>query len=255
MHLVSAFGLDRKQCGIISLVGGGGKTTTMFALAGALKTLGRRVLVTTTTNIFRPQKNQYDNIILSDAPDSALFAGIMPGTLTCLAGTVMQGKNKLKSVDPAFLDQLHGNALFDAVIVEADGARRLPIKAPAVYEPVIPSATSLTIGCIGLDALGVPVDDAHVHRPEIFCEVTGARPGEAVSIEHIVRLITASEGLFKGVSGIGRKIVLLNKADTDTLRSQARLISTMLLECSPEVGVVAASMERGKVYEYRRKVP
>ena len=251
MHLLSAFGLDHEQCGIISLVGGGGKTTTMFALAGALKALGRRVLITTTTNIFMPQENQYDDIILSDAPDSTLFTDIMPGTLTCLAGTVMEGKNKLKSVDPAFLDQLHEDAIFDAVIVEADGARRMPIKAPAVYEPVIPSATSLIIGCIGLDALGMPVNSEHVHRPQLFCAATGAELNEEISAVHIVKLIDSPEGLFKGAPPHCKKVVLLNKADTDDSREQARLISIMIAKRSPGVGVSIASMAEGIVYDYR----
>jgi probable selenium-dependent hydroxylase accessory protein YqeC len=187
--LLEAFGISHVERECIALVGAGGKTTTMFALARALKDTGRRVLVTTTTNVFMPQESQYDDIILSDAPADSLFENIRPGTITCLAGNVIEGKNKLKSVDPLFIDYLHEAALFDAVIVEADGARRMPIKAPAVYEPVIPKCTTLTIGCIGLDALGTPVDDDHVHRPQLLCEVTGAQPGEAVNAEHIVRLI------------------------------------------------------------------
>jgi probable selenium-dependent hydroxylase accessory protein YqeC len=251
MALLEAFGISSVERECIALVGGGGKTTTMFAFARALKEEGRRVLVTTTTNIFMPQEDQYDRLILSDAPDAALFANIRPGTVTCLAGTVMEGKKKLKSIDPVFLDHLHTNALFDAVIVEADGARRLPIKAPAEYEPVIPACATLTVGCIGLDALGLPVDEEHVHRPQLLCAATGAQPNEILGVEHIVRLITAPDGLFKGAPGTGRTTVLLNKADTDELRCQARLILEILLERAPGVGVVIASMAQQVVYQYR----
>jgi probable selenium-dependent hydroxylase accessory protein YqeC len=246
--LLEAFGISRVERECIALVGAGGKTTTMFSLARALKDTGRRVLVTTTTNIFMPQENQCDDIILSDAPDDTLFKNIRPGTITCLAGNIIEGKNKLKSVDPIFIDHLHGTGFFDAVIVEADGARRMSIKAPAVYEPVIPKCTTLTIGCIGLDALGTSVDDDHVHRLELFCEVTGAHPGQAVNVEHIVRLISASNGLFKGAPETGRTMVLLNKADEDELYDQAHLISAMLGERALEVGVVVASMAQGRVY-------
>lgn len=251
MTLLEAFGINRIERECVVLVGGGGKTTTMFALARALKDAGGRVLVTTTTNIFMPRENQYDKIILSDAPDDTLFVNIRPGTLTCLAGTVMAGKNKLKSIDPVFLNHLHENALFDAVIVEADGARRMPIKAPAVYEPVIPACATLTIGCIGLDALGVPVDAEHVHRPQLFCAATVAQPNEIIAVDHIVRLITAPYGLFKGSPVAARRTVLLNKADTDELRAQACLISAMLSERAPNVGVVIAAMTKEIIYEHR----
>ena len=39
---------------VVSLVGGGGKSTLMYFLAQTCAKQGRRVLVTTTTNIFRP---------------------------------------------------------------------------------------------------------------------------------------------------------------------------------------------------------
>jgi len=249
MVLLEAFGLSLVERECVALVGGGGKTTTMFALSRVLKGSGKRVLVTTTTNIFMPQENQYDDIILSDAPDIAMFENIRPGTLTCLAGTIIEGKNKLKSIAPAFIDHLHETALFDVILVEADGARRMPIKAPAAYEPVIPECTTGTIGCIGLEALGAPVDEVHVHRPEFFCELTGARPNGHITIEHIVRLVTASNGLFKGVPSTCRKIVLLNKADENGLRAQARLISARLAESASGIGVVVASMAQERVYE------
>ena len=41
---------------IISLVGGGGKTTTMFGLAERFAAEGKKVLVTTTTHIRRPER-------------------------------------------------------------------------------------------------------------------------------------------------------------------------------------------------------
>ena len=46
-----ALGIDPAQAAQYSLVGGGGKTTAMFRLAHELKALGKKVLVTTTTNI------------------------------------------------------------------------------------------------------------------------------------------------------------------------------------------------------------
>lgn len=250
MTLLEAFGISRVEPECIALAGGGGKTTTMFALARSLKASGARVLVTTTTNIFMPHPDQYDRLLLSDEPDIGDLDGVQAGTLFCLAGAPVEGKNKLKSVAPAFLEQVYARGCFDALIVEADGARRLPVKAPAGYEPVIPACATLVLGCIGMDALGTPIDEEHVHRAQLFCEVTGARPGEPVGSEHIVRLAGAAHGLFKGAPDTARRTVLLNKADTDELRRQACLLADRIAAAVPGVSVAVASMEQTSIHEY-----
>lgn len=60
----------------------------------------------------------------------------------------------MKGIHPSWIPALAQS--WDFVLVEADGSRRLPVKAPAVYEPVIPPGTDLVVGVIGLDALAVP---------------------------------------------------------------------------------------------------
>lgn len=40
------------------------------------------------------------------------------------------------------------------ILVEADGAKRLPLKVPAEHEPVIPSQTGHVVSVYGLDAIG-----------------------------------------------------------------------------------------------------
>jgi probable selenium-dependent hydroxylase accessory protein YqeC len=252
MDVLTAFGISLDRCECIALVGGGGKTTTMFALARALKHSGGRVLVTTTTNIFMPDQNQYDRLLLSDAPDIAALDEIPSHTIFCLAGERMEGKNKLKSIAPDFLAQVHERRFFDALIAEADGARRLPIKAPAVYEPVIPPCATLVIGCIGLDALGTPVDEDHVHRTQLFCDITGARLHEPVEQDHIVRLISAPNGLFKGAPAAARKTLLLNKADTDEMRQQAHRLADTIADTDAAVSVVIASMAQATIHHHRQ---
>ncbi len=141
---------------VVSFVGGGGKTTAMFRLAHELKALGKKVLVTTTTNIAEPEPGQCDMLMLEGCPDTALFTDVKPGMVVCLGGGLKNAGEvcKVQSVDPAFIDELCAKRLFDFILVEADGAKRKPIKAPADYEPVIPKSTTAVIGVIGLDCLG-----------------------------------------------------------------------------------------------------
>ena len=227
-NLLDAFGIQHNRHELISLVGGGGKTTAMFALAQALKSLHKRVLVTTTTNIFYPAKDECDSVIVSEAPDANMFHGVSGGTITVLGGTVVSDR-KLAGVAKGFIEKLHQERLFDGILVECDGSKRKPIKAAAHYEPIVPDNTTRTIGVIGLDAVGQPIDEEHVHRAEIFSAVVGRGLGETLDVQAVVELIASPRGLFKGVPETSPRYVLLNKADTGERRDHAAAIVAGLL--------------------------
>ncbi len=230
MHnLLDAFDIQQNGHELISLVGAGGKTTTMFALAQALKSLHKRVLVTTTTNIFYPGKDECDGVIVNEAPAADLFHALPGGTVTVLGGTVVN-KRKLAGVDKGYVEKLHREGLFDCILVECDGSKRKPIKAAAHYEPVVPDNTTKTIGVIGLDAVGQPIDEAHVHRANIFSRVVGRSLGELLDAQAVVELIASPQGLFKGVPETSPRYVLLNKADTGERRDCAEAITEGLLQ-------------------------
>lgn len=213
MNLLESFDIHPGGHELISLVGAGGKTTTMFALAQALKALKKRVLVTTTTNIFYPDRKECDRVIVSEAAGAGIFDAVSPGSVTVLGKGVIE-ERKLTGVDKEFVEQLHEESIFDFILVECDGSKRKPIKAPAHYEPLVPDNTMKTIGVIGLDALGDPIDEAHVHRAQIFCSVVGRGLGDRLDPEAVVNLIVSPRGLFQGVPERSTKYVLLNKADT-----------------------------------------
>src|SRR5437879_13407355 len=50
---------------LISIVGAGGKTTTMYTLASELAQRGNRVITTTTTNIYFPKQDETDTLIVA----------------------------------------------------------------------------------------------------------------------------------------------------------------------------------------------
>ncbi len=103
----------------------------------------------------------------------------------------------------------------DACIVnEADGSRTRPFKAPAAHEPVIPSETTLVVPLVGADVFGMPLDDDHVHRPELVAALSGAPPGAPVTPEVVARVLAHPEGGRKGVPPGARVVVLINKVET-----------------------------------------
>lgn len=248
MDIIRAFGIDINKKERISFVGGGGKTTTMFALAQALKKKGCRVLVTTTTHIFYPGKDQYDLMVMNPAPSLEMFKDVMPAEVVCLGGGLIRETKKVKSVSSAFLDTLFTSGVFDYILVEADGAKGKPIKAPAEDEPVVPALTTLVVGVVGMDACGRAAKDDTVFRLERFCDVTNISEGEIVTEKTIANLIKHDCGLFKNAPASALKAVLLNKAESLDLRKKCETIAGLV---STEAGIVltvSASMNQEKIY-------
>ena len=121
--------------GVTALIGGGGKTTLMYTMAEELRRRGT-VLVTTSTHIQRPE--QYPTLLTADA--AAVTAALTTHGVVCVAGETAEGK----LCAPALSFELLA-ALADFVLVEADGSKRLPQKAHAPHEPVIPPNACRTV--------------------------------------------------------------------------------------------------------------
>ena len=173
---------------IVAIYGAGGKTSLMDRLGKELASQGKRVILTTTTKIYKPR--EYPSIIGSEFnPVAASLEAALALRSTVVLGREVNAEGKLTGIDPdwprAFLD---GN-FCDAVLVEADGAAHKPIKGYAVHEPVFPRSATLLIPVLGYDALGSPVDGDHIHRVEAFCKLTGARPGERVTVHHFLAVM------------------------------------------------------------------
>ena len=87
--------------------------------------------------------------------------------------------------------------------MEADGSKRLPAKAHAAWEPVLPPERNRTVCVFGASALGQPIQDA-AHRPELYASLAEVSP-EAVITPAIAARVLAKEGNFD--------ILFINQAD------------------------------------------
>jgi probable selenium-dependent hydroxylase accessory protein YqeC len=226
---------------VIAVVGAGGKTTVGTHIGKQLAAAGRRVLFTTTTKIFMPEG---DAVYLGDA------ALIRADARYMVAARRLLPNGKLEGYTPEDIGTIAGLGLFDDIVAEADGAARKPVKAPNATEPVYPAALQLIIGVIGLDCLGQRVSDAVVHRPELFCAVTGAHPGEAITARHIARLISHPDGLFRYDPGGAARVVFLNKFDT--MDDKTRLQADEIIRQSP-VPVMLTGNSLSWFGEFRRR--
>lgn len=202
-----------------ALVGAGGKTTLMYALAACMAGAGRRVVCTTTTKIF-PPGNGLPVILLEGVSEPAAVVRDALRVAPCIvaADRLLPDVHKLGGLSPRTLAAL-AEVLPDVrFLVEADGAARKPLKAPAEHEPVLPGQPDCCVAVIGLDSLGQPLDDAHVHRSALACAVTGQEPGSPVTSATLACLAEHAEGLFRNCPEGCRRLVFANKADRpDTL--------------------------------------
>ena len=217
MNLINAFEIQNSKRQTIAFTGGGGKSSTIYRLASELRSQGQKILVTTTTMIFHPEiKNRPYNVFFTGSVDTFLRQ-ISPdkGTITVAGAEIIADGKKIRGFEPAELKLIQDSGYFDTILVEADGARGKPIKAPAEYEPVIPIDTDIVAGVVGMDCIGTKINKQNVHRPEIFTKITGSSIGDIVETQIVNKLLKSTAGIFKNTSPKSRKIVIFNKSDTE----------------------------------------
>ena len=229
---------------VIALVGAGGKTALMYALAGEIRREGRTVVTTTTTKIFPPRPDQAPHLILlKDDPTLASLPGRL---LEC--GHVTVGKSvllpaeKVEGVDEEILDLCRNAA--DHVLVEADGAAGRPVKAPEDWEPVVPQHAELVVYLVGLDCLGKPMTDNWVFRSARFAQITGLTAGKIIRPRDIARLVTHPEGGLKHVPAPAALVPFLNKQD---LVSSSQVIEETVKEILTRAGGRISRVVSGSV--------
>ena len=249
-------GIESVSGRIIAITGAGGKTSLLFALQRQFCRQGKRVIVTTTTHMLDEKDRPsliLEHIDGEDGTGSCLgntriCCGSWQEMLRCIpqmldrygyviAAEKDPGKPKIRGirnlsewgsdvsadgggdvggdVDADWVGTLAG--LCDILLIEADGSRRLPIKAPGPEEPVIPEAADTVIGVIGLSSLHKPISET-AFRPELLADLLGKNPSDLLEPEDLVPLIISENGLRKNV-GNRRYEVFLNQADTLTLET------------------------------------
>jgi len=147
--------IDLPTSPLIAIVGAGGKTTTMYTLASEMAQRGKRVITTTTTQIFYPEPGETDTLLV-EAETPALLKSIDEAWQQyhhiTVAGTVLR-TDKLAGLQPEQPYELLMQSGADIVLVEADGARHRMIKAPAEHEPVIPLQANVALLMMSAEAI------------------------------------------------------------------------------------------------------
>lgn len=215
--------------GVTSVVGSGGKSTLLRALADELVTHGRTVVLATTTH-FQP----FGGIELIESADEGEVARALARDGVASVGRRAGEGGKL-GAGPLVPERLA--ALADYVLVEADGSRRLPLKAHAGHEPVVPGCSARRVLVIGASGFFGPVDKT-VHRVGLFCERAACAPADAATPELVARVVEreCAEKI------LSPDVVVVNQAETPELRAAAARLARHLLEGGLSLPVWAGSV-------------
>jgi probable selenium-dependent hydroxylase accessory protein YqeC len=236
MNLREALSLGDR--GVISLVGGGGKSSLMYALAAELSSVGKRVLTTTTTRIYMPKPAESPAIIISADPEEivARAAALLCDHrhLSAGAGYLAEG-GKLNGLDPAAIEHIAGTGLFDFIIVEADGAAGRPLKACAPHEPVVPLFSQWIVAVVGLDAVARPLTEDRVFRSEQYSRITGLAIGEDVTEISIAAMLVHEMTALAVPGERVLRAVFLNKAETSEDLAAGKRIGGFLADSDAQL--------------------
>jgi molybdenum cofactor cytidylyltransferase len=245
MNLSQALRLPKTPC--LALVGAGGKTTALFQLA---RQLPPPVIVTATAHLHVDQVRLADSHWSAEKPDDlANLENNIQGVMLVTGPFEGDRTTALGENSMSWLREVcdrHDLPL----LIEADGSRRRPLKAPAEYEPPIPDFIGMVVVVAGLSGLGQPLSPEFVHRPEIFARLGGLASGEAVTPEALVRVLTHPAGGLKNIPPQARRVALLNQADTAGLQSIGGKMAQDLLEYFD--AILVGSLERDTVQTFER---
>ena len=231
--LLEALKINPEKYRVIAVVGGGGKTSLIFRLMEELVSIGKTVIVTTTTHMaYEPERPFVENGDIDGVrKDLQIYHYTVAASLDC-------SKGKIGCLSEEKLEELRG--LSDVLLIEADGAKRLPLKVPEEWEPVIPELVDLLIGVVGMDALGEPIQKT-CHRVEKVAKFLGKGIEETVTEDDIVKIAVSRDGLRKCVDEREYR-VLLNKADIPGKAEAAERIAGKLEQ--QRVHVVWGSLQK-----------
>tara|TARA_B100000902_G_scaffold201103_1_gene191610 strand:+ start:1503 stop:2231 length:729 start_codon:yes stop_codon:yes gene_type:complete len=227
-EIASFFGFDiPKSKNHVAIVGGGGKTTILHALGNQLH--GKTILTCTTKMGF----DQHGSHPIYFDPDDDTIRSITSGN-PIMVWKEIQGERAI-GVNPSACDRWFG--MVDNVIIEADGSRKLPFKAPAEFEPVIPSSATAVISTIGADALDQVINNS-CHRPQRVADLAECNPDQRLTPERAARVLLHPQGQRKAKPPHAKFCIAIAKVN-DGNGGKAEILLDLIDSLEKEIRVAA----------------
>jgi molybdenum cofactor cytidylyltransferase len=236
-HALSALAelLDLGDHEHVAIVGGGGKTTVLHALG---EQLSGSVVLTCTTKMGHDQ-HRGRPVLLSPSPAEVTVAAAVEPVMVWKR---IDG-HKAVGVTPAACDEWFGSV--DHVVIEADGSRQRPFKAPAEHEPVVPQSATIMVSVIGADALGRVIAD-QCHRPLRVAALAGCTPYERLSPAAAATVLLHDRGARKELPRGARFAIVITKVDDASAPFVDQLIAELAAR-SPSTPTIPLHSRNGGV--------
>lgn len=215
----------------LAITGAGGKTSLLFQLGNLLT---GQVILTTSTHLSQKQTQTVKNHFVVNTLDelNQSIATLRPG-INLITGPMEASTDQVRGLSMALLEKLSCFASSREIplLIEADGARSRMLKAPAEHEPAIPDFVDDVAVVCAISALGKPLTDIYVHRPERFSAISKLEIGQIIDLSAIERVLLHPNGGLKGIPSHSRRIAVINQADNEFLQAQSGQLARNALTC------------------------
>lgn len=202
--LWAEWGFEGENSPVISVVGAGGKTSLIRALSAGLNDRKIRHIIMTTTHMWPMDFGPY---------------GFQAGPI----GT----DGKVGSPEEDEIQMILQRKV--PVLIESDGSKGLPCKAPEAWEPALLRVTTHVFGVLGASCLGKPVGEI-CHRPDKVADILESGCDHLLTGEDLALLASDRRGLRKNVDISWNYRVILNQVDDTEILAQAASVEKILGE-------------------------
>ncbi|GIV66415.1 MAG: selenium cofactor biosynthesis protein YqeC [Chloroflexota bacterium] len=249
-------GLRLHQKSRLAIVGAGGKSTILFNSAAELES---PVVLAATAHLCADQLNLATSHFFVEKPSDVnnIFQKEFQGSLL-LTGPIGE-RNRTRGLSDEEINLVRENCerLGLPLIIEADGSRRLPLKAPAEFEPPVPGWVNQVVVVTGLSGLGKILNEEVVFRAERFAQITDSSIGQEISLAMVIKYLLAEEGGLKNIPQNAIRSVFFNQLDQAVINGKEREApSKGLLEKYQQViwGAAARDIPDNRVVERFERV-
>lgn len=237
----------------IYFIGGGGKSSAITWMASELKKEDELVVIATTTKVL---VDEFDwaspmalvgNKLSEPASILEVCRQLEGKKIPLVFESIWQAKNKYRGHAPAQLVDLQKDLARQTgrkvwMLIEADGARNRPVKAPYDHEPV--SGAGTVVAVLGAEALGQPLNEKTIYGLEQVLEILNKDEDDILTAVDGLRLVTSPSGYSKGLEAEQTLKVLINQAEDPLVRDFALSLKEKLTHQGLDAQVVSLKKNR-----------